>query len=74
MYPILADSEGRAYFAKGLTLLGYDLNQTLDSDPEHGLVFSGGASNVECNYNGGALGAAGLFVPALSRLSLVSMQ
>jgi hypothetical protein len=71
IYPVLADSEGRAYFARGSAALGYDLNQTLDSDPDHGLIFSGAAANPQCNDGGGALGPAGLYVPALNQLNLI---
>jgi hypothetical protein len=73
IYPVLADSEDRAYFARGSTVLGYDLNQMLDIDPSHGLIFSGNASNQQCNHSGGALAPAGLYVPSLSQLNLISV-
>jgi hypothetical protein len=71
VYALLADSQNHIYFAQGDKVLGYDLSQVLDSNPDSGLVFSAAASHITSNTSGGSLGGAGLFVPAREKISLI---
>ena len=71
VYSLLADGQGHVYFAQGDKVLGYDLGQVLDSDPDSGLIFKAAASHITSNTSGGSLGGAGLFVPAREKMSLI---
>ncbi|MFA6336951.1 MAG: lamin tail domain-containing protein [Candidatus Paceibacterota bacterium] len=71
MYPVLTDGQDRAYFAQESTVLGLDITQIFDEDPSNGLVFNASATDYSSNSNGGALGPAGLYIPALNQLSLI---
>lgn len=73
IYPLLIDSRNYAYFGHDSTVLGWDLNQILDSDPANGLIFSSQATHSSSNSSGAALSPAGLYVPASSKMNFIPL-